>query len=115
MHNIKDIVARPDFYKERLGLRGVPSEYIDVAVSLEKDRIRKQQEVEELRAEINKNNSEIQKAKKLGGDCSQLLRFAEIYKRLMPLAERGELNQFIEDLKSGTVQEPFVIGEARNR
>jgi seryl-tRNA synthetase len=99
MHDVKDICARPDFYKERLGLRGVDSKTIDTIVRLYKSEVKRKVEIEDLNAEINRTSTEIADTKREGKDCTELLKYASILKELLPIAERGELESFIEDLK----------------
>lgn len=99
MHDIKDIVRRPDHYKIKLAMRGIAPSVVVEAITLNAERIRIAQEVEQLQAVINKLGDEIGVARAKGLSCDEAIRYATVLKSFMPMAKEGNLGDFIERCK----------------
>jgi seryl-tRNA synthetase len=99
MHDIKDIIRRPDYYKQGLSSRGLDGVVIDHLADMYLHMVQRDQDVEQLQAEINATSRNIAEAKRDGRACDELMLYAAVLKELMPLAEMGVLGGFIEECR----------------
>ena len=98
MLDIKDILTRPDEYKQGIEKKNVSSEGIDEAIALYKERNVLRTEVESLRAEQNKLSKELPQA----DDKQPLLE--TMGKLKAEIKEKGEKEQEMSDKLDGILK-----------
>ena len=96
MIDIKKIRKDPDFYKEKLGTRGLPAAEIDEVIALDKKRRELLQETENLKAERNEASKQIGVAKRAKQPADEAIaKMRAVGQKIKELDEQVEANDAI--------------------
>ncbi|EKW98830.1 serine--tRNA ligase [Ligilactobacillus saerimneri] len=96
MIDIKKIRKDPDFYKEKLGTRGLPAAEIDEVIALDKKRRELLQETENLKAERNEASKQIGAAKRAKQPADEAIaKMRAVGQKIKELDEQVEANDAI--------------------